>query len=84
MEKVLRFIDSLPIRPLVILSLAIGLAPWPFAEEPHLVEKARMLIDGTLTRPIDIFDVFYHLTPLVVLGVRLVRIRQKAIPKKEE
>lgn len=46
----------------------IGLAP--FSPEPHLVEKIRMLIQGTLKRPIDIFDLFFHSAPLVLLVVK--------------
>jgi hypothetical protein len=41
-----------------------------------LVEKLRMLFQGTLSRPIDIFDLFYHLAPLVLLGIRLERMRR--------
>jgi len=48
----------------------------PIVPEPHLVEKLRMLSEGTLSRPIDIFDLFYHLVPLVLLGIRLERMRR--------
>jgi len=30
------------------------------------VEKLKMLKNGTLTKPIDIFDLFYHLIPPVI------------------
>jgi hypothetical protein len=43
----------------------------PFVPEPHLVEKARMLAEGRLTRPLDIFDVLWHLAPAVLLGFKL-------------
>jgi hypothetical protein len=36
-----------------------------------------MLLQGTLSRPIDIFDLFLHTTPLVVLAVRLWRDAQR-------
>ncbi|WP_298436063.1 hypothetical protein [Geobacter sp.] len=55
-------------RLLVPLALVLGLAPYPFAPEPHLAEKSRMLVSGTLTRPIDIFDLVWHAWPLAVLG----------------
>lgn len=53
---------------LVPLALFLGLAP--FVSEPHLVEKSRMLMNGTLTRPLDIFDIFWHSWPLALLGFR--------------
>lgn len=52
-------------------SLLLGMAP--FVPEPHLVEKLRMLSEGTLHRPIDIFDLIMHATPLVLLTIRLIR-----------
>lgn len=55
---------------LVPFALVLGLAPFPFAPEPHLVEKSRMLTAGTLTRPVDIFDVVWHAWPLVLLGIK--------------
>ena len=45
---------TLPYRILVPIAIVFGLAP--FRPEPHLVGKVRMLCDGTLQRPIDIFD----------------------------
>lgn len=50
-------------------ALLLGLAP--FRPEPHLVEKVRMLIDGLLHRPIDVFDLFLHGTPAALLAVRV-------------
>ncbi|MBE0583912.1 MAG: RND transporter [Desulfofustis sp.] len=58
---------SIPL--LVILCLTLGLAP--FVPEPHLWEKAKMLADGNLTRPIDIFDLLLHGSPFVLLALRL-------------
>ena len=43
----------------------------PFSPEPHLWEKLKMLADGTLVKPIDIFDLFMHGTPLVILLLKL-------------
>jgi hypothetical protein len=36
----------------------------PFRPMPHVVEKLLMLKNGVLTRPIDIFDLFYHTIPI--------------------
>lgn len=61
--------------PLVLLAvLAVWLALAPFHPEPHLWEKLKMLAAGTLTRPIDIFDLFFHAAPQALLGWKLVRI----------
>ena len=67
----MEWIDRLPTSLLVIAALFLGLAP--FYPEPHLVEKIRMLINGTLRKPIDIFDLVLHLSPLVLLILKLIR-----------
>jgi hypothetical protein len=54
-----------PYPVLIVLAVALGLAP--VTPEPHLVEKLRMLFSGTLTRPIDIFDLCLHGGPTVLL-----------------
>jgi hypothetical protein len=59
----------LPYRLLVPVALVLGLAP--LRPEPHLVEKLRMLFSGTLSRPIDIFDLVLHGTPAVLLVARV-------------
>lgn len=52
-----------------LLPAAILLSLTPFKPEPHLIEKLRMLANGLLTRPVDIFDLFMHGAPiLLVLG----------------
>jgi hypothetical protein len=66
------FLDKMPLAYLIIGALALGLAP--FFPEPHLVEKTRMLINGTLTRPIDIGDLIMHATMPVLLILKLIRI----------
>lgn len=57
----MRFIRELPFSILIVV--AVLMLGAPFVPEPHLVEKARMAMDGTLTRPIDLFDVVWHLLP---------------------
>ncbi len=37
---------------------------------PHVVEKLIMLKNGTLKRPMDIFDLFFHLIPLILLIIK--------------
>jgi len=58
-------------RILIPLALFLGLAP--FIPQPHIVEKIRMLAAGTLNRPIDIFDLFWHAWPFALLLYKLVR-----------
>ena len=60
---------SLPVIALAAVFLALA----PFTPEPHLWQKLKMLADGTLSKPIDIFDLFLHGTPLVLLVLKLIR-----------
>lgn len=64
--------DKLPLSVFIFLALTLGLAP--FVPEPHIWEKMKMLIAGTLTRPLDIFDFLWHLLPFVLLLLKLARI----------
>jgi hypothetical protein len=70
-RRLLSIIDHASLTPLIILALLLGLAP--FVPEPHLTEKLRMLFQGTLTRPLDIFDLLMHAAPIVLLGLKLWR-----------
>lgn len=70
----MKFIDQLPLPLLLVITVLMLGAP--FVPEPHLVEKMRMLSDGTLTRPLDIFDVFWHLLPATLLVIKLVRAKK--------
>jgi hypothetical protein len=76
----MRWTDRIPMGWLV--GIALYLAGAPFVPEPHLTEKWRMLSDGTLIKPIDIFDFFLHTTPLVVLAIRLWRDAQRRRQRK--
>ncbi len=67
------WIDKLNVKALLVVAVLFALAP--FQPEPHLVEKLRMLYHGDLVRPIDIFDLFLHSMPLVLLAIRLIRIK---------
>ena len=67
----MKWLDKIPLSTLVVISLLLGLAP--FAPEPHVWEKLKMLADGTLSKPIDIFDLFMHGTPWVLLILKLLR-----------
>ncbi len=65
----MKVLDAIPLT--LLLPLAVFLALAPFAPEPHLWEKLKMLADGTLSRPIDIFDLFLHGAPLALLILKL-------------
>ena len=55
----------------LLLPVAVVLSLAPFRPEPHLVEKLRMLANGQLTAPIDIFDLFLHGAPLLLIAGKL-------------
>ena len=64
-----RLLARIPWTVLLPVAIVLGLAP--FTPEPHLVEKLRMLVHGQLTRPIDIFDLLMHGTPLLLVMGKL-------------
>jgi len=68
------FIDRTDIRFFIIASLLLGLAP--FVPEPHVWEKLKMLFDGSLSKPIDIFDLLMHGAPWILLGIKLTRLNK--------
>lgn len=65
------WLDRFPLGWLVAIALWLAVAP--VVPEPHLTEKWRLLMQGTLSRPIDIFDLLLHTVPLVLLALRLWR-----------
>ena len=54
-----------------LIPAAIMFALTPFRPEPHLLEKLRLLSNGQLIRPVDIFDLFMHGTPLLLVVGKL-------------
>ncbi|GAV20789.1 hypothetical protein MMIC_P1763 [Mariprofundus micogutta] len=71
----MKWLDELPW--IALLAIAVLMAMLPFQPEPHLVEKLRMLADGSLAKPLDIFDLFWHLLPSILLVVKFVRSRKQ-------
>lgn len=69
-------IDQIPLNIAILLALTLGLAP--FFPEPHIWEKLKMLVGGTLVRPVDIFDLAMHGAPWVLLAVKLVFVARSA------
>ena len=67
----MRWIDNIPL--VILIALAAWMAVAPITPEPHLIEKLRMPSQGTLAKPLDIFDLLLHSAPILVLAVRLWR-----------
>ncbi|MBV2092793.1 MAG: RND transporter [Candidatus Thiodiazotropha sp. (ex Ctena orbiculata)] len=65
------WLDRIPMHMVVLPALLLGLAP--FVPEPHLWEKLKMLMAGTLHRPIDIFDLLLHGIPVILLVIKVIR-----------
>ncbi|MEA3275686.1 MAG: RND transporter [Pseudomonadota bacterium] len=71
MKPLLDWFDQAPLGAILLPALLLGLAP--FYPEPHVWEKLKMLFAGTLSRPIDIFDLFLHGGAWVLLALKLYR-----------
>jgi hypothetical protein len=69
------WLDRIPLPILVLLALTLGLAP--FVPEPHLWEKLKMLAAGTLSRPVDLFDLAFHGAPWLLLALKLARLASR-------
>jgi hypothetical protein len=67
----MHWLDKIPLTALVLAALVLGLAP--LMPEPHLWQKLKMLANGTLARPIDIFDLVMHASVPLLLAMRLIR-----------
>ena len=66
MQKVL---DKIPLAFILAICLTLGLAP--FAPEPHVWQKLKMLAAGELDQAIDIFDLLLHGAPWLLLALKL-------------
>lgn len=69
MQSLANLLDQLPWNIVILACLTLGLAP--FVPEPHIWEKLKMLVAGTLARPIDIFDLLMHAAPFLVAALKL-------------
>ncbi len=67
----MKWIDKIPLP--ILLGITIFMAILPVQGESHLLEKLTMLQQGVLSKPIDIFDLFMHGTPALLLLVRVFR-----------
>jgi len=64
----MRFLDRISWSVALVLAVFLGAAP--ITPEPHLVEKLRMLVQGQLVRPLDMFDLSMHAAPIVLLVLK--------------
>jgi hypothetical protein len=77
----MKYIDQIPLPMLIIIALTLGLAP--FSPQPHVVEKLAMLFNGSLSKPIDIFDFMLHGTPWVLLALKVIRLGMVQIKRSD-
>jgi hypothetical protein len=64
-------LDKISYPVLTVIAVFMLLAP--FRPMPHVLEKLIMLKNGTLIRPIDIFDLFFHIFPAIILLLKVYR-----------
>jgi hypothetical protein len=77
----MKWLEKIPLGPLALAALFMALAP--FQPQPHLWEILHMLWAGTLSRPIDIFDLFWHgLLPLLLIA-KLIQMKGRASAEDE-
>jgi len=72
----MKWLDEIPY--FLLIAAAILMALLPFNAEPHLLEKLRMLSQGVLSKPMDVFDLFWHALPMILLVIKFVRARKEA------
>ena len=75
-----KLLDKIPLLALGVMAAFMAVAP--LRGEPHLLEKTRMLFEGNLSRPIDIFDLFLHSIFLVLFLLKLIRMATRATENK--
>lgn len=76
----INMIRRLPWVVLILGTVTLGLAP--FFPQPHLFEKVLMLINGELSRGIDVFDLFLHgLFPLLLIVKAALSLKHSQIKK---
>lgn len=61
-------VGRIPWSVLVLACLTLGLAPFT---PPHVWEKLQMLATGTLSEPVDIFDLALHGAPWLLLVLKI-------------
>jgi len=68
----MKWLDKINFLPLI--AVAAIMAILPVFPEPHLWEKLKMLADGNLVKPVDIFDlVIMHGGASILLFIKILR-----------
>ncbi len=77
MKLLTKILDLLPMHTLIVFTIFMGLTPYIpfFVDSPHLFSKLGMLGRGELSQPLDIFDLFIHSAPALLLLAKLLRNR---------
>jgi len=70
-EGLLKFLNKLPYSTLILAAIFMLLTP--IDPMPHVVEKILMIKNGTLHKPLDIFDLFFHFSPLILLITKVIK-----------
>ncbi len=78
-KPVLEKIDQAPLRFYLLFAFTLGLAPFA---PPHLLQKIGMLIDGSLHKPIDVFDLLLHGLPWLLLLLKLWAMSRRKLADK--
>jgi len=63
------WLRRLPWGYALLAAATLGLAPF---RPPHVWEKLQMLAAGTLSRPIDVFDLALHGAPWLLLAAKTI------------
>lgn len=72
-ERFRQLINQISWPLTMVACLTLGLAPH---SSPHIVEKLNLLLSGSLTNPIDIFDFFMHGCPWLILFFKLLFLKK--------
>ncbi len=62
-------LEKIPYALLIAFAVIMAIVP---PGQSHLLEKTRMLLSGTLRRPLDWFDLLMHSAPLLALLAKAV------------
>jgi len=69
MNRVILWVQEFDWGTILLLCLTLGLAPF---FPPHIFEKIKWLVNGTLTKPLDWFDLFFHGFPWMLALVKII------------
>ncbi len=61
----MKFLNKLPYSTLILAAIFMLLTP--MSPMPHVFEKILMIKEGVFYKPLDIFDLFFHVSPLILL-----------------